>query len=108
MILSFLAQFFVSTVIGFLFWKFFAGKYEGDKLERSLRPHIGTYRVHIHHWMWSSVILVIFILAKVYNPIFLGLLMGSIFQGLLYRDRFVFIYRDSDFEKIYSKYKKIM
>ena len=106
MTLNYILQFILSAILGFLFWNFFAGKHEGDKLERSFRPRIGQYRVHIHHWIWCGVLLIIFIIIKVYNPILLGLLIGSIIQGLRYKDRFICIYKDVDFEKIYSKFKK--
>lgn len=106
MFLTFVLQFIISIILGFAFWNFFAGKYEGDKLERSFRPKVGKYRVHIHHWIYCCIILVIFILVRVYNPILLGLLIGLIIQGLSYKDRFVVIYRDADFKKIYSKFRE--
>jgi len=106
MFLIFVLQFIVSLILGFSFWNFFAGKYEGDKLERSFRLKVGKYRIHIHHWIYSCIIFVIFMLARIYNPILLGLLIGSIIQGLLYKDRFVVIYQDKNFEKIYSKIRK--
>ena len=102
--LSFILQFILSSSLGFLFWKFFAGKHEGDKINKSFRPKIGKYRIHIHHWIWCCATLVIFLVVEVCNPILLGLLTGSIIQGLLYKDRFICIYKDEDFEKIYSKF----
>ncbi len=88
-----------------IFLYFFAGKYEGDKIERSIRPKIGMYRIHIHHWIWSSVVFIFCIIFEFYHLFILGILIGFILQGLMYRDRFIIFYKDEDFEKIYSKYK---
>lgn len=97
---------FISGVItAFVFWSVFAGKYEGDKLKRSIRLKIGMYRIHIHHWIWCLAILVIYVFFGFYHPFILGVLIGSIAQGLTYKDRFVIFYKDTDFERIYSKYK---
>jgi hypothetical protein len=106
MFLSFILKFSVSIILGFLFWIFFAGKCEGDKVEKSFRPKIGAYRIHIHHWIWCGGILMVLIVINVYNPILLGLLIGSIVQGFLYKDRFVIFYKDSEYKNIYSKFKK--
>lgn len=106
MALVYILKFIFSFAMGFVLWKLYAGKHEGDKLERSFRPVLFGYRIHIHHWIWCSAILIILLIFKVFNPYIIGLLCGSIFQGLLYRDRFVVVYKDKDFEKIYSKYKK--
>ena len=97
--------FLISVVIGFLFWKFFAGKREGDRLERSIRPKIGPYRLHLHHWIICLVLLFVLLSLDINHPIFLGLLVGSVIQGLLYKDRFVVFYKDKDFEDIYSKFR---
>ena len=106
MFLSFISKFIVSTILGFLFWNFFAGEHEGDKLEKSFRLQVGKYVIYIHHWIWCGVILAVLVLIKVYHPILLGLFIGSIIQGLLYKDRFVIIYKAVDFKKIYSKFEK--
>jgi hypothetical protein len=102
----YLIYFIIFAIAGFLFWKLFAGKKEGDRFNRSFRFLIGKHRIHIHHWILCTIILIIIVILRIYNPIFLGLLFGSILQGLLYKDRFIIVYKDSDFEKIYSKFKK--
>ncbi|MFA6042345.1 MAG: hypothetical protein WCV85_02250 [Patescibacteria group bacterium] len=107
MSLVLIAQFFIAATVSFLLCKIFLGKYEGDKIGRSIRPKLGKYRVHIHHWIWLSVALIILLVVNVHHPVLLGLIVGSIIQGLLYRDRFIIVYQDKDFEKIYSKYRKI-
>lgn len=98
--------FVLSGILGFIFWNLFSGKHEGDKLEQSLRFRIGIYTIHIHHWFIASVVLLVCLYNHITDPIILGLLAGSIIQGLKYRDRFLFIYKTSNFEKIYSKWKK--
>ena len=95
-------------ILGFLFWTLFAGKYEGDGIERSIRPNIGGYRLHIHHWIWCSFLAVglWFIESQTHVGMF-GFFAGSITQGLTYNDRFVIMYRGEDFEKIYSRFGKL-
>jgi hypothetical protein len=97
---------FFGVVIGFLFWKVVSGKYEGDKIERSFRFNIINYYIHIHHWIWCSVVLVALLILNYQNMLIFGVLIGSIIQGLLYKDRFVVVYKKKDFEKIYSKFKQ--
>ncbi len=101
----YIIYFFISAILGFFVYSLLSGKREGEKLNRSFRFLVGKHRIHIHHWIYCSVILTIFLLSGIYNPITLGLLSGSIFQGLLYKDRFIVFYKDSDFNKIYSKFK---
>lgn len=97
----------LGIIAGFLFWKFFAGKYEGDKIGRSWRPLIGNYYIHIHHWLWCSVLLLLLLLLNYYTQFIVGLLAGSIVQGLFYRDRFVIMYHKDMFEKIYNKFRQV-
>ncbi len=95
----------LGMLTGSVFLYFFAGKYEGDRIGRSIRLKIGIYRIHIHHWILSLFIFIFCIVFKFYHPFILGVLIGFILQGLMYRDRFIVFYKDEDFEKIYSKYK---
>lgn len=98
--------FLTGTVLAYLFWQLFAGKYEGHRIERSIRPKIGPYRFHLHHWISGVIGLGLLFYFKFYNPLLMGLLVGSILQGLRYRDRFIVFYRDEDFEKIYARFRK--
>ena len=51
---------------------------------------------HIHHWMIFSALYAPFILVRRLRSKFLhGLIIGSIVQGLTYRDRFRIKYRSS-------------
>jgi len=96
----------ISVIGGYFFARGFAGEFEGDKIRRSLRFLIRNYYIHIHHWFYSSVILIIIYLLGFYHPVLYGVLIGLIIQGLFYRDRFVFIYHKKNFKKIYSKWKQ--
>ena len=92
-------------IIAYIFWQSFAGAKEGERIERSLRPIIFGYRIHIHHWIWCAVLLAGFLYSSDTSYFTIGLLVGSILQGLSYRDRFVIIYKPADFEKIYARFK---
>lgn len=85
----------VGIIAGFLFFKLFAGKYEGDKVERSLRFSIKNNYVHIHHWILCLILLLIILILNFRNELIIGLLIGSIIQGLTYKDRFLIIYTKS-------------
>lgn len=65
-------------------------------------PHIKivtkdtTY--HFHHWLiFSTLYWRLFLKKRVFNSKFLhGIMLGSIFQGLLYKDRFRILYRNEE------------
>lgn len=94
-----------SIIIGFIFWKSFSGAHEGERIERSIRPIIFGHCVHIHHWIWCSVILTGLLYSDMTSYFTIGLLVGSILQGLKYRDRFVIVYKPSEFANIYARFK---
>ena len=95
----------IGLLIGYFFWKLFAGKHEGDKIERSFRFLIRGYYIHIHHWIWCTLLLMYFFITSYQNYFVFGILIGSIIQGLQYRDRFVVFYKKEKFNTIYSKFK---
>ena len=95
----------LGIIIGFLFWKLFAGKKTGDKIEKSFRFLVKDYYIHIHHWIWCLILLIVFLIINFQNQLIIGFLIGSIIQGLLYRDRFIIIYKKDKFDQIYSKFK---
>lgn len=95
----------LGILAGFIFWKIVSGKQEGDKIEKSFRFIVRGYYIHIHHWIWCSLLLVILILLKYNNPFVLGFLIGSIAQGLMYKDRFLVFYKKERFNELYSKFK---
>ncbi len=54
----------------------------------------GKGHYHIHHWMIFSALYAPFILIRrLRSKFFHGLIIGSIFQGLTYKDRFRIKYR---------------
>ncbi|MBP6974560.1 MAG: hypothetical protein KBB54_01305 [Candidatus Pacebacteria bacterium] len=94
----------LGTLIGFVFWKIISGKHEGDKIEKSLRFIIKGYYIHIHHWIWCSILLGVYVAVGFQNHLVIGILVGSIVQGLTYRDRLVIVYRKERYSQIYSKW----
>jgi len=61
----------------------------------NLRLHLKNNILHFHHWL---LFLCLLALLSVIYPLFheftmfKGLLLGGIFQGLTFRDRFTFVY----------------
>ncbi|MCR4327275.1 MAG: hypothetical protein NUV46_01715 [Nanoarchaeota archaeon] len=96
----------IFIVIGYFVQKLISGKYEGEKIESSLRFLWGETIFHFHHWLIYSFILIILFLIDFYNPFIYGLLIGGGIQGLMYRDRFTIVYKKKNFNKIYKKLKK--
>jgi hypothetical protein len=92
-------------LLGFLFSSIFAGAHEGDCSERSLRFLVKGYYVHIHHWIYCSLILAVLFMVHFVNFFVIGVLIGAIIQGLLYRDRFVVFYKKEKHSTIYSRFK---
>lgn len=83
-----------------------SGDYPGDKIEKSLRFLIKDNYIHIHHWFYCLLLLVILIFMDIYHPLLYGIVLGAVIQGLTYEDCFVFFYHKNDFEKIYSKWSR--
>jgi len=101
----YISLFTVSVAIAHIFWNLVAGRYEGDKINHSLRFRLGNYWIHIHHWLYSAIILLVLLMLRIFNPILIGLSAGSIIQGLKYKDRFIVCYHRKNFEKIYERFK---
>ena len=59
----------IGLLIGYFFWKLFAGKHEGDKIERSFRFLIRGYYIHIHHWIWCTLLLMYFFITSYQNAL---------------------------------------
>lgn len=102
--MNWLVSLLIGTIAGFIFWKLVAGKYEGDKPERSIHFTIGNYFVHLHHWLWCLVILMILLILGLRNHLLIGFLIGSIIQGLTYRDWYYVVYLKTRYKEIYSKF----
>ncbi len=82
----------IGIILGFLFSKLLSGKHEGDKIEKSLRFSVKNNYIHIHHWIWCSMLLIVILVLNFRNELIIGLLIGSMIQGLSYKDRFLIIY----------------
>lgn len=94
----------IGIILGFIISSYFSGHYEGHKKESGLYFIIGQYSIHIHHYLWTFLILVILFYLKIDIAILTGILAGATIQGLTYRDRFIIIYKTKDFENIYQKF----
>jgi hypothetical protein len=74
----------------------------------NFRLHIGSKTYHLHHWfILALLILIPFLLTErfIYPTVFKGILVGGIFQGLRYPNRFKFRYpripKFADWEKYF-------
>lgn len=87
--------FIVSTILGFLTAKFCAGRSSGKQGRfKSLIFRIRKYKIHIHHWFFSVIILLVLVAADFYQPLIYGILIGIIIQGLTYKNFYKIVYRD--------------
>jgi len=97
--------FITAFVSAFMLSSHFSGHHEGHKKENGLFFHTENgYSIHIHHYLWTGLFLIIAMFFIPYNSILVGLFSGATFQGLTYRDRFIFFYKTADFEKIYKRF----
>jgi len=77
---------YLGMLLGYLLTKFFAGTEPGFPGKvRSVIFHVGSYRLHLYHWLLGCVILISALSLKFYPfyPQFsYGFLGGIIFQGV--------------------------
>jgi hypothetical protein len=99
--------FLLSIVGGVLFWNRIAGRFEGDRLERSLRLPLGRYYLHVHHWLYCLVLMGGLYRFDVAGPGCYGFLCGSIAQGFTYRDWYLLVYRKNRAEAIYARWSDL-
>jgi hypothetical protein len=86
--------FIAGIIVGYGIAKFFSGRHEGVQGRLpSLIFRVKGYNIHIHHWMWSCAILLVFILLHFRSALGYGFFTGIILQGLHYWDRFHIIYK---------------
>ncbi|MBT9163175.1 MAG: hypothetical protein DDT24_00079 [Chloroflexi bacterium] len=89
-VVSYLAV--VSWIAGFLIAKYGGGGIEGVQGRvRSIMIPIGRHRLHLHHWLICSGVIIIGMVRNFHlflpQEIFFGLLGGSVFQGIYcYKD----------------------
>ena len=100
-----LTVFLAAVAAGILFWTSVSGRYEGDRLERSLRLPLGSRYLHVHYWLYCAVLLVLLHLAGFSNPSACGFLIGSVVQGLTYRDWSLLYYEKSQADLTYAKWR---
>lgn len=93
--------FMISIILGFIFNRSLSK--DGSKLNRklplikirfiqfcpSIKIHIGSRYIHVHHWLTYSIVLIVTLTlnAGVFDTLFSkGLLVGGILQGLTFPD----------------------
>jgi len=86
----------LGIILGYFTARFLAGKKTGQPgVIKSLTFRISDYRIHLHHWLLSSVVLVfVFFFNLFYSQFFYGLLGGCIIHG---------VFNYSDWKKILSR-----
>jgi len=85
----------IFVIIGFAVVKLLSGKKEGERgIVPSLKFKIGIYFIHLHHWLWALIIILILVCIDYFNEIIYGLLIGLIIQGLTYRDFYKIVYKN--------------
>lgn len=81
-------EFGLSMVMGYFAALFIAGKKTGDRGRfPSWAFTVKDYRIHLHHWFLSLLVLVGALVANVFlteSWIFFGFIGGVIFQGVLH------------------------
>jgi hypothetical protein len=92
-------------IAGLAFWNAIAGRFEGDRLERSLRIPIGRYYLHLHHWLYCLGIMGVLYSCDLAGPATTGFLSGSVVQGLTYRDWYLLVYDRSKGEALYARWR---
>jgi len=79
---------FIGWAGGFLIAKYLGGKTNGERGRlRSFFIPLGKRKIHLHHWLISSWIMVFALLKGVFlvSPeVFFGFLGGLVFQGIYY------------------------
>jgi len=93
---------FITWSVGFLLARYLGGKTVGGpgKLRSRFIP-LGKYRIHLHHWLWSSWAIIIFTVFKgayiLPSDLFYGFFGAIVFHGIYcYSDWYkVLIYRQA-------------
>ena len=81
---------FISCFIGFLLARYFGNKTSGEscRLLQSRIIPLGKYRIHIHHWLWSSCAIVLFAVFEgayvLPSDLFYGFFGAIVFHGIYY------------------------
>lgn len=92
-----LFEIYFGVIFGYFLGKFLSGKETGQPgIIKSIVFNIGNYKLHLHHWLFALVILILEIFYRFlpFPKFSIGFLSGIIFQG---------IYSYSDWYKILIK-----
>jgi len=104
--------FFVGWLLGFLLTKYMAGKTSGKQGRiKSIVIPFGNYKIHFHHWLISSGIIIFSLIINVRfltSAVSYGVLSGSVFQGIYYYSdwhRILIARRHQNIENIIDRFK---
>jgi uncharacterized membrane protein SpoIIM required for sporulation len=100
-----LTIFLLAGAAGVGFWNYISGRFEGDRLERSLRIPVGRYYLHVHHWLYCLGLMALFYASDVTGPAVYGFLSGSVVQGLTYRDCHLLVYDRARSDELYARWR---
>ena len=98
-------NFVAAGAAGIVFWNAIAGRFEGDRLERSPRIPFGRFCLHIHHWLYCLGLMAVLYSYDVAGPGVCGFLSGSVAQGLTYRDWYLLVYDKGKGEELYARWR---
>ena len=80
-------EFILGVLMGYLFGVFIGGEKEGDIGRIHWEWFIQKTRIHLHHWMVFSMLLLIYAtMCDNMNMFIQGVLAGGIIHGLTYDD----------------------
>jgi len=104
--------FFVGWLLGLLLTKYMAGKTSGKpgRIKSIIIP-FGKYKVHFHHWLISSGIIILSLITNIQfltSAICYGVLGGSVFQGIYYYSdwhRILIARRHQNIENVIARFK---
>ncbi|MFH1405556.1 MAG: hypothetical protein ABIH21_05745 [Patescibacteria group bacterium] len=89
-----ISLFIAAALLGYIVAWFFAGKREQQQGRiHSIRFRIGNHMIHLHHWIWATLILFILMFVGYYHDVVNGILYGILIQGLTYSDFYKIIHR---------------
>ena len=81
---------FIAWSVGFLIAKYFGNKTVGEpcRLLQSRIVPLGKYRIHLHHWFWSSGAIIAFAVFRgayvLPSDLFYGFFGAIVFHGIYY------------------------
>ena len=81
---------FLAWSVGFLLARYLGGKTVGEpcRLLQSRIIPLGKYRIHLHHWLWSSGVIIAFVVFRgayiLPSDLFCGFFGAIVFHGIYY------------------------